>query len=124
MLLLTLCAMRYHDLKLRDAAKMAAVGAAIGVVIILMLAFRSLFSQRFLDGPYTPLLAGLATSVVLAAGGVVWYLGTTPAQNARFLEKHKGRVPEDFDWTLLDASDPDFYTTTWRYFRERTSRLR
>jgi hypothetical protein len=113
--------MRYHDMKLRDAAKMATVGAAIGVVIILMLAFRSLFSERFLDGPCMPLLAGLAISVVLAAGGVVWYFGTTPAQNARFLEKHKGRVPENFDWTLLDASDPDFHTTTWRYFRERSS---
>ena len=113
--------MRYQDRKLRDAAKMAIVGGVITVVITLMLVFRSQFPQRFLDGPYVPLIVGLASSVLLAVGGVVWYFATTPAQNAKSLEKHKRRAPENFDWTLLDASDPHFHMTTWQYLRRRRS---
>lgn len=111
--------MRYHEMKLKDAAKMGAIGAVVALVIILALTFRLLFSQRFLDGPYVPLLVGLGISVLLAAGGVVWYFATTPAQNAKFLTKHKRRAPENFDWTLLDASHTDYHTTTWQYFRRR-----
>lgn len=111
--------MRYHEMKLRDAGKMATIGAVIAVALTLMLLFRALFSQRFLDGPYVPLIVGLALSVLLAVAGVVWYLATTPAQNARFLERHKRRAPDNFDWTLLDASDPHYHMTTWQYFRMR-----
>lgn len=108
-------------MKLRDATKVAIIGAVVAVALTVALCFRSLFSQRFLDGPYVPLMLGLATSVLLAAGMVSLYFGTTPAQNAKFLEKHKRRVPENFDWTLLDASHPHFHITTWQYLRRRWS---
>jgi hypothetical protein len=117
--LLLLRVMRYQDMKLRDAAKIAMIGAVIAVAFTVSLCFRSLFSERFLDGPYVPLMVAMGISALLAAGGVVWYLGTTPAQNANFLERHKRRVPENFDWTLLDASNPHFHTPTWQYLRRR-----
>jgi hypothetical protein len=111
--------MRYHDMKLRDVAKVAIIATVIAVVLTLALCFRSRFSRRFLDGPYVPLMVALAISVLLSASMAIWYLLTTPAQNAAFLDRYKRRVPENFDWTLLDPSDPDFRTTTWQYLRRR-----
>ena len=113
--------MRYQDMKLRDATKVATIGGVVAVALTVALRFPSLFNQRFLDGPYVPLLLALATSVLLTFALVVWYFVTSPAQNAKFLEKHERRAPENFDWTLLDASDPYFHVTTWQYLRRRRS---
>ena len=121
--------MRYHDLKIRDAKRLAAIAAVGAAMFLLALCYRSevepLVNRLPLrsDEPYVPLMGALAVLVLLCVGVAVWYLRTSPAENAEYLHRMKRRgrdIPEQFEWDLLDESHPDFEVSTWRYLRNRT----
>ena len=68
---------------------------------------------------YLAMLAGIASVGPLGLAMCVYYLLSSPAQNLRFI-KWAGRQrwikqPQNVDWTLFDASDPDYDVTTIRY---------
>ena len=123
--------MRYHDMKIRDAKKLTAISAAGAAVFLIGLCFRSEVEPLInrlpplrSGEPYFHLMLAFGTLVLLCLGAAVWYLRTSPAQNAEYLHRmrRKGReIPEQFDWTLLDESDPDFHVNTWQYLRGRKS---
>lgn len=80
-----------------------------------------------MHGRFSALLAGLAVVCPMGLAMCLYYLFSSPEQNARFIkwgERHRfGQPPLDFDWTLLDPSDPDYKVTTFRYLiakRERS----
>lgn len=125
--------MRYHDLKIRDAKRLAAIAAAGAAIFLFGLWFRSdvepLVNRLPLssDEPFVPLMGALATLVLLCAGVAFWYLRTSPAQNADYLNRKKQRgrdIPEQFDWALLDEGHPDFHVSTWQYLRSGRGKRR
>jgi hypothetical protein len=72
-----------------------------------------------MHGRFSALLAGAALVCPMGLAMCFYYLFSPPEQNAGFIkwgERHRwGRPPLDFDWTLLDPSDPDYKVTTYRY---------
>lgn len=116
--------MKYQDLKIRDAGRLAFMALAMAVVLSAGLYARSTL-EGIMGRRYLPLLAALAfmTPVILAV--CIYYLCSSPAQNARFLqwsERHRwGRPPLQFDWTLLDSNDLDYDVPTLRYLLAKKS---
>ena len=107
--------MRYQDLKIRDSGRLALIGLAMSALSGLYLVGHRLFDAvtgRSLIG----YAVGLVVSSLLCWGVAGWYLITTPAQNARYLEgQRQNQRLNKFDWTLLDRYDPDYQITTLAY---------
>lgn len=117
--------MKYQDLKIRDTKRMALICVAS---VILAGAFW--FGGHALGGRLGHRLDLWAISLGLLVPFVVvmcvWYLLSTPAQNARFIrwsQKHlRSKLPPDFDWSLLDPADPDYDVRTIDYLLRRRGR--
>ncbi len=121
--------MRYQDLKIRDAGRLAAISVGLALIVGLSCAFRqqvepvvNMLPMRSRE-PFLPLLFALGTLAILSAGMAVYYLVSSPAQNASYLARmiQKGQHPGDrFDASLLEPSDPDYGVRTWDYLRRRS----
>ena len=115
--------LRYQDLKIRDAARLAAIAGGSAVVFVLVLYFRSVLEpladhslRRF--GGYIFLMALPVGIGLFCAWLCVTYLRTSPAQNREFIDRAAARgrsLPKTFDAALFDPSDPDYDVTTFVY---------
>jgi hypothetical protein len=111
--------LKYQDLKIRDTGRMALLALGMALIVGIGLAARTAV-EPLMHGRYMAMLVGIAIVCPITVGMCIYYLCSTPAQNARFIrwsERHRwGQPPLNFDWTLLDPSDPDFNTPTFRYW--------
>lgn len=120
--------MRYQDLKIRDAVRLAAMSVGSASAIGLSMVFRdtvepvvNMLPMRS-NEPFLPLIYALAFLAGFSAAAAVYYLWSSPEHNAKFIAwmASKGwRAGEKFDPALLDSSDPDFYVSTWSYLKRR-----
>ncbi len=109
---------RYQELKIRDVRRMAFLGLACSAFVAVCYFARgflgSVLGERFLWWAW-----GIGAVVPLLLVMCVWYLLSTPAQNAGFIRwagKNLGqKLPPDFDWSLLDPADPDYNVPTISY---------
>jgi hypothetical protein len=119
---------RYQDLKIRDIGRLITIGSGLALIVALSFIFRGQVEpivDRFPSKsaePFVPIMLGLAIVAVLCFVMVIYYLWSSPAQNAAYMERMKatGRdVGNGFDRTLLDPSDPDYEVRTWIYMKRR-----
>jgi hypothetical protein len=112
--------MKYQDLKIRDAGRLAAIGLALAVIAALCIVERQVV-ESFLGRRYIGSVGGLVISGPLCLAGSVWYLLTSPPQNARFVRwaNRKRKTPITVDWTLFDKTDPDYQVITINYLWKR-----
>ena len=120
--------MRYQDLKVRDAGRLAAIAAGLIIIVAGSIIFRrevepliNMLPMRSRE-PFIPIMFALSTVALLSAGMAIHYLRSSPAQNAEYIARMaaRGRQPGGkFDPSLLDPSDPDFHVPTWDYLRRR-----
>ena len=110
--------MKYQAMKIRDSGRLAVLTLGLTLIVVVGVAVRGAHLDQ-LDRPLA-MLAGLAFMCPVSFAVCVYYMISSPAQNERFLrwaERHRrGRPPLDFDWKLLDPSDPDYDTPTIRTF--------
>jgi hypothetical protein len=113
---------KYQDLKAREVTRLLVLCAVLGVSI----------KVGFWAGGYLKdLLGDLVTNftwgiVIMEApflATALWGLSSCPAQDAlvfRWAELRLGlKAPPEFDWTLIDETDPDYRTSTWTYMRRQ-----
>jgi hypothetical protein len=117
--------MKYQDLKVRDAGRLAALGLLIAVFLGLCIAGRGAV-EPVVGHRYYGVLAGLGIGCVLCWVGSLWYLFTSPAQNAkaveRAIQKKAKNAPTKLDLTLFDPNDPDYRVVTAAYLLRRFRR--
>jgi hypothetical protein len=101
---------------------MALITAGSALVVALGFAARGMIPPTKIDR-YLAILAGIAIVCPMTLGMCIYYLFSSPAQNARFIkwaEQHRwGKPPANFDWTLLNAADPDYDVPTIKYMLNR-----
>ena len=114
--------MRYQDLKIRDTGRMALFGLACGALDAICFFGRARLGSG-LGRSLTMWAWSLAIALPIILIMCVWYLVSSPAQNASFLRwvarRFPRKIPQEFDWSLLDASDPDYDVPTIRYLLQR-----
>ena len=119
--------MKYQDLKIRDIGRTAIFTAGIVLLVVVGLSARAKLNP-LMHGRLLALLTGLAIVCPMALAMCVYYLFSSPEQNACFIkwaERHRRRRPPlDFDWTLLDPSDPNYKVPTFRYLIAKWTRSR
>jgi hypothetical protein len=119
--------MKFQDLKIRDIGRMVAITVGLVLLVVGGLSVRAKLDP-LMHGRYLAMLTGLAIVCPMVLAMSVYYLFSTPEQNARFIkwaERHRGRrPPPDFDWTLLDASDPNYKVPTFRYLIAKWARAK
>ncbi len=117
--------MKYQDMKIRDVGRAAIFTAVLVLLVAVGLSARTTLDP-LMHGRFSALLAGVALVCPMSLAVCVYYLFSSPEQNARFIkwgERHRwGRPPLDFDWTLIDPSDPDYKVTTFRYLIAKRAR--
>lgn len=109
--------MRYQDLKIREAGRLATLGAGLLVLVGVFVAERPFLSSA-LGRRYIAFLAGRAIVSPIAFAMALYYLLSSPALNARFIrwaERRRSKALEGFDVSLLDANDPDYNVPTIQY---------
>ena len=111
--------MRYQELKIRDATRVAAIGLACAVVAGAYFAARPALLPVFGDH-FSGYAGGIAAMAPIAWGVCMWYMLSSPEQNFRFLvwakrNNFQQQRAKNFDWKLLDASDPDYRVPTYKY---------
>ncbi len=117
--------MKYQDLKIRDAARVAIIAAVCTVTLAGGVAWpgamrrivEPLHLSRHGDS-YEILVAVAAIMGVVSWIVVAQYLLLSPADDARVVARKVSQnkpLPAKFDPALLDPNDPDFGTPTWRY---------
>ena len=107
---------------------MIALGSGLALIVALSFIFRGKvepivdhFPARSAE-PFVPIMSGLAIVAVLCFVMAIYYLWSSPAQNADFIARMKatGRdAGNGFDQSLLDPSDPDYEVRTWDYLMRR-----
>jgi len=116
---------KYQDIKIRDAGRLAIFTAGLALLVALGWSARITLNP-LLHGRFLALLVGVALVCPMGLAMCVYYLFSSPEQNARVIkwgERHRwGRPPLAFDWTLLDPSDPDYKVTTFRYLIAKRAR--
>jgi hypothetical protein len=109
--------MKYQDMKIRDAGRLALLTLGMALIVVAGIAVRGT-PLNIVDRPLA-ILAGVAFFCPISVAVCIYYMLSSPAQNAQFIrwaERHRwGRPPLNFDWALLDSSDPDYNTPTIRY---------
>ena len=113
--------MKYQDLKIRDAGRLAMIGLAVAAAIAVLVGARGAV-EPLLGRRYVSTLWGLIVLLPLMWGVAAVYLFTSPAQDARFLAwaQKRGHKPSaKFDPSLLDPSDPDYQVMTLSYILAR-----
>jgi hypothetical protein len=117
--------MKYQNLKVRDAGRLAIIGL-VGVAVGLLAVSYARAVEAIVGRRCQEMLVGLGIGGLLSLGGSVWYLFTSPEQNARFVERAiqmraKG-APAELDTSLFDASDPSYRIMTIVYLLRRITR--
>jgi hypothetical protein len=102
--------MRYQQLKIRDVGRLALIGVPAVAAAVAVVVFRD--SMRVDIFGVIVLLGILAVIAIPSLGMAVFYLVTSPAQNAAQIRRSGVEAPEG----LIDESDPDYATPTWRYW--------
>ncbi|WP_299543348.1 hypothetical protein [Phenylobacterium sp.] len=126
--------MKYQDLKIRDATRVAMVAAVCTLAMAGSIAWpdatRRIVEPLHLSrhgNTYEVLLAVAAIMALLSWVIVAQYLLRSPSDDARVVAQKVSQnkpLPEKFDPMLLDSNDPDFGTPTWRYAYIRWRRAR
>jgi hypothetical protein len=120
--------LKYHDLKIRDASRLAWMTVGCVLVFLLGLYFRSVVEPAVNRLPtrggdaYLALMIALPIIALACAYVAVRYLLTSPARNAEFIDRMVARgedLPKNFNTSLLDPSDPDYEVTTLAYLRRK-----
>jgi hypothetical protein len=119
--------LRYHDLKIRDAKRLAACALGCVALLVLALSFRSRAEptvSRLLTRSteeFFVLVLLLAFFAITCGFMAVRYLRTSPAQDAEYFNRsvRKGELPPQFDPSLLDPTSPDFQVRTLDYWRHK-----
>lgn len=122
---------RYQDLKVRDAGRLAAIALIMATVAGLSIAFRetaervvNLLPMRSPEA-FVPVVSVIAVAAAASAVMTVYYLWTSPAQNLQHIRRMGSRRGDSggrFDASLFDPSDPDFSVRTWDYLKRRLRR--
>jgi len=117
--------MRYQDLKIRDAGRLALMGLGVALFAVVCIAARATVEPA-LGHRYWGYVAGMIILCPMSLAVAVWYLGTSPAQNARFIkwaEQNLRQKPgPKFNPALLDAADPNYDVPTFRYWMNKRRR--
>ena len=114
--------MRYQDLKIRDMKRMVllalAFAAFVAVCVFAHDRIGGRLGERLMSWAWG---VGICVPLLVIVG--LWYLFSSPAQNADFIrwaqKNLRRKPPANFDWSLLDPADPDYRTPTIRYLLER-----
>jgi hypothetical protein len=116
---------KYQDMKLRDAGRLAIFTVGLSLLVAIGLSVRTTIDP-LMRGRFSALLDGVAFVCPMGLAMCAYYLLSSPKQNASFIrwaERHRfGQQPLNFDWTLLDPSDPDYNATTFRYLLAKKAR--
>jgi hypothetical protein len=115
--------MKYQDLKIRDAMRLGGIGVVLLLLIAGMLVFKdavkpalnAISDYRAHNNEYTILLCTFGLMSPLCFGVSLWYLITTPAQNARSIISAGRPLPP----TLSESDNPYYGVPTWKYILER-----
>lgn len=112
--------MKYQDLKVRDAGRLFGLGLLFAAIACGFL-YADWQGLLILNERWLAMMGGVAIGAVISWAGALWYLMTTPEQNARFLEKQKGKGrPKGDAGELIDATNPYYRVMTLAYlFRRR-----
>ena len=126
--------MLFHDLKIRDAKRLALGALGCAALFALGLCFRSTVEPIVNRLPtratheYFGLMLVLATFAIILSYMAIRYLRTSPAQNAEYLNRSaRGgqELPSQFDPELLDPADPYFEVKTLDYLlNKRAAQLK
>ena len=97
---------------------MALIALGMSLVVGIGLLARNTFGVQ-MNSRLVAMLTGIGTLCPITVGMCIYYLFSTSAQNAGFIkwaERHRwGRAPLVVDWTLFDATDPNYDVTTIKY---------
>ena len=119
--------MRYQDLKIRDVKRMILLGLA-GAASVALCVFVSDRIGGRLGAKLMSWAWGIGICVPMLVAMALWYLFSSPAQNADFIRWAQKNLRQkklaEFDWSLLDPSDPDYRTLTIRYLLRKRGRDR
>ena len=111
--------MKYQDLKIRDAGKLALFGLGLALAVLICVEARAVV-EPVLGRRYWSTVAALAILCPHVLAVAVWYLISSPAQDAKFLkwaERNLRQKPgPKFDPALLDPADPNFGVSTFNYW--------
>jgi hypothetical protein len=127
--------LRYQDLKLRDAGRLGLMAIGCAVALVLGLWFRPAVEPVIAklhpayDGraAYLGCMSALLLVAIVCTCMAVYYLLSSPAQNAKFIERMVSlgsKLPKKFDPSLLDPAEPDYGVTTLTYLRRKWSARR
>jgi hypothetical protein len=106
-------------LKIRDAGRLALFGVGLGAVVIVCIGARAIV-EPIIGRRYWPTVGAIAFMCPLVLAVAVWYLISTPIQDAKFLKwaelNLRQKPGPKFDPTLLDANDPSYSISTFSYW--------
>jgi hypothetical protein len=111
---------KYQDLKIRDAGRLALMGVGLGAAAVLLAAFQDQLPAQLRRHVTAWLWAG-AILLPPIWGMAVYYLLSTPEQNARFIEwaRRRGVAQTTQAPSPIDPRDPDYRTATLSYLWRR-----
>ena len=111
--------MRYQELKLRDAGRLVAIGLALATSLTFLIYARTNM-EPIMGRRYWSTVAAIAFICPVTLVVAIWYLISTPAQDAKFLkwaEKNLHRKPgSKFDPALLNPTNPSYRTSAFSYW--------
>lgn len=121
--------MKYQDLKIRDFKRLLIIGLIVAVLLAGLLFFRTqgeaVADHLFRPGKYMAIVTGLGWIGPVALAMCVYYLLTSPRQNAAhiaWMVRHLGaKPPTESALALLDAKDSAYGLTTLQYWLQRRS---
>lgn len=117
--------MRYQDLRVRDAGRVALIASVCTLGAVVSLVFPDSTSRLVEPLPLSRhgndywIFLGVTAVMALVCWYIVFiYLFTSPAYDAGIFAKRVAQgksMPAKFNPALLDATDPAYSVVTWRY---------
>jgi hypothetical protein len=122
--------LKYQDLKIRDARRLWWLGLSEVTLLVVMLAFQStlepMLTTSYDRNYYLAVVVALALLAPLMWGMCIYYLLTSPKQNAAHINRMVGfgaKLPPNFDPELIDSRDPSYNVTTFTYWRSHRPKI-
>ena len=111
--------MKYQDLKIRDAGRLALIGIGLALAVTLCVGARATVGP-VMGRHYWPVVGALIFMGPLVRAMAVWYLISSPEQDARFLRWAARTLGQKsgatFTPALLDSADPNYRVSTFNYW--------